>query len=314
MSLNLSRLNSVKAKVGSSISTEIARLHDGKNVLRLFSFHHVVTADDVARGVYPPSTKVGSTSEELFFDQKEHLLEGAAPVICSGHHNCSRCRQIQEMVASGSVDEKSSRKMQARSRFYVNAVDVSADSQSGALQVFTMPGSVALAIAQIFQNDDYNPDSLVGLKGRDFVISCDRKAKNPSSMYTVSLRDSEKCSVLTKTSVGQARDLFEIGQRFTNADSAAPSASVEEVSSLSDSDESPAPAPAPELSDSEVKSPHALVNTVVYFSHEGQKLSGKVVSVDHGVFTVETDECLWELSENDFTTSPPKATRSKGKS
>lgn len=311
MALNMQRVAEVKTKVGSSMFGDISKLVDGRNVLRLFSFEHVIRKAEIEAGVFPKTATLGAYTEELFVDQREHLGEGEAPVVCTGPATCPRCKQVAELAASGQVDDKTLRKMGSKSRFYVNAVDVSEQSKDKSIKTFVMPASVAAAISAIFENPDYTPAKLLGCKGRDFVISCDKKAKNPNLMYSVSLRDADKSEPLNQKDVGKSRDLFEITSGATTGTAPAAPASPDE-DAIADAGDAKEPTGKVDTSfdpsklEDKGEAGDVKVGTTVYFENEGEQLTGKVTEVNDGVYQVETDTDFWDLERGDFTTEKPK--------
>ena len=66
MALNMQRVAEVKTKVGSSMFGDISKLVDGRNVLRLFSFEHVI------RKVLPKRL-LSDKTEFLIFDHWQNF-------------------------------------------------------------------------------------------------------------------------------------------------------------------------------------------------------------------------------------------------
>lgn len=294
MNMNMNRMADVNTRTTSGGLGDLAKLVDGKNVLRIFSFAHKVTKADIDAGLYDKThAKVGQSFDEVFHETMEHLGEGEAPLTCSGPATCPRCAQI--VALSGTMDAKSLKRMQAKARFYVNAINT--DRPGAGMHTYAFPSTVAGTIAGYIRNEDYTPEELLGCNGRDFVITRDSKA-SPSMMYNVQLRDAKKSEALPASLQGNVVDLFLNG---SSAGAEKPSATTP-TQVVEDEDE------GDELVDEQTNDT-VVVGTQVFFNVEGEAFVGKVVAIKGKTHEIETADDVWELERADFTTEAPKKAR-----
>lgn len=158
---------------------------EGKNIIRLYSFRHVICDDDFnLRRYMDNEVQVGDGVEDIDVDCWVHFIN-KVPVNCSG-------RDCQVCLDARSSDDQMKK---ARHRYYVNAVV----SMTGGTKEKELKMSIAAlsktAYDQILgyiTDDDYGTEVL-GDRGRDFVIEYNKEAQ-PANMYQVRIQDKEKCS------------------------------------------------------------------------------------------------------------------------
>lgn len=207
MALNSKRLDRSKQSTTRG-GGQFLKLQDGKNYIRLFSFPHEVEAQDFKKGFYKPNDGIeaGETYDELEREVYIHFGEdGAENCIRKG---CEKCSEAKELLESDSkADKKLGQEMKANKRFYVNCVDM--NNPDAGMQICPMPTS-AFADVLTYVTDPEFGESVLGIKGRDFVITKDPVAgkNDPGKYYSVLLRDREKSVVLSKDLKESVTDLF----------------------------------------------------------------------------------------------------------
>lgn len=206
MGLNTTRLGRSK-QLASSGGGNFFKMKNGKNTLRFFSFNHEVEQADFDRGIYKKSDgiKVGEEFDEVervcYLHFTEDGVENCIRV------NCPICEKSDEYLESkDKADQKLGRDMRAAKRFYVNMVNI--DDVEKGMQIVPLPGSVFNTLLEYLMDSEYG-DSILGVKGRDFIIARDT-AQTPDKMYTVKLRDRERCEELDEDLQANVSDLFKM--------------------------------------------------------------------------------------------------------
>jgi hypothetical protein len=317
MVIDLDRYRNKATRLASSYSGgEFQQLKDGKNVIRVFTFDHVVTQRDFERGLYAKGTaKVGQTHTEIEREIKTHLSEGEKPLKCTGKDTCERCLQIKELEQGSAADKKLAKRLAARNRFTVNAVSM--DDDESAMKLFELPLAVYSAILNYLNSGEYGAAELFGPEGRDFIIQRDSKANQPSKMYSVQLRDKNKCTDLPAEMQDSVIDLYDFALLDVTADAslfdpAKIEAEEREVKNngkgkAEKATEKPAKEEKEKFGDKPAAGKAASdVGKDAYFEHEGKQYAGKISSVKGNTFEVDTGDEVWELERNDFSFEAPK--------
>lgn len=207
MALNSKRLDRSKQSTARG-GGQFLKLQEGKNYLRLFSFSHEVDESDFKKGLYKPNDgiEVGETFDELEREVYVHFGEdGVENCIRKG---CEKCSQAKELLDSASKsDQKLGKEIKASKRFYVNCVDM--NNPDVGMQLCPLPTSVFADVLTYVTDPEFG-ESVLGIKGRDFVITKDSVAgkTDPGKYYAVILRDREKSKVLGKDLISSVTDLF----------------------------------------------------------------------------------------------------------
>jgi hypothetical protein len=206
MALNKKRIarSQQSTKGGSG---DFLKLRDGKNTWRILTFPHVVSKADFTRGIYKvkDDVNVGDEFDEIEREVPRHFTEEGV-VNCIGA-NCPWCAEAAELLASSKEsDKKAGKQLNASHAFYMNVVDME-DIEKG-VQIGQMPPSVFNAILNYVSDPEYG-DSVLGCKGRDFIIERDSN-ESPAKMYKVRIRDKDRCEDIDETLQDQVRDMFKM--------------------------------------------------------------------------------------------------------
>lgn len=170
------------------------KIKDGANNVRLFFFKHKVTEADIKAGLYTRD-KLGKIEVELDRPVVVHfnLVPGIKGPVRSTPALVQKFEQLKAAKGDAAVG-----KMAPSSMFAVNLVDM--DEKPRKMRQVLINRTVYNGILSLVANKDYALDGvpggkLIGLKGRDFVITYTKDAA-PAARYSVVPRDRELCPVL----------------------------------------------------------------------------------------------------------------------
>ena len=171
----------------------------GRNTIRVFSFDHKVTKEDVKAGLFEKD-KLGKMVTEL--DRQVVRFFSPAPRIASEKEleawrakfdKCPKAKK-QTMKQSG-----------PQTHWVLNIVDTSAAEPK--IVEFAANKTIYNRILGEVLDPDHGED-ILGANGRDFVIEYDPE-KDGSAKYTVKLRDEKKCEKLPESLEGQVKDYYD---------------------------------------------------------------------------------------------------------
>jgi hypothetical protein len=208
--LDISRIEQRKEESSKS-SGDRFKFKDGKpNRIRLFSFKHKVTPDDVKNG-YFPKEKLGKVVEEA--DRPVTIHFGVAKDNRPCMTSPELVKQSARLLASkAEQDQKRGKDMAPQTKYAVNIVDT--EERDPVTKGFKMrhvmlPKSVYNSMLGCLADTDYGPggEKLLGCKARDFVISFNSKAKG-SDMYKVQVRDAANCKPIPPTILAEVKDFY----------------------------------------------------------------------------------------------------------
>lgn len=322
MGLNTRRLDRTKQEsANTGGGGGFLRLHDGRNILRLFTFNHVVDKTDFTRGIYKKGeVKVGDDYDEIERSVPRHFTEDG--VVNCFISNCEYCRKAQELLNSDDEDDKKlGKKLKATIAYYVNVVDV--ENEDAGVQICSFPPSVFNEILTYILDPEYGED-IMGCEGRDFIIDRDSK-QTPSKMYKVKLRDEKRCEGLEESLQDGVQDLFQ-NKAFEAGWSAGGDSEDEEVPPKKRKPKKSEPEEDNEFEDEEETTDEtedvlpwedlpkwcAKGSPVKFEDDDGNVLQGELVEIDQDgdLFDVDVDGDIWSLK---FKELSPVAKKKKVK-
>lgn len=206
MSLNLDRIRQRQKETASSgKSGNFFKAVEGKNTIRVFTFNHKVTKEDIAQGLFPKD-KLGKVVSEL--DRPvTRFFEGKGKPFLSGGKDDPRMVAYEKAMKKAGKDKEAqqeARKIGPRTSYFLNVVDTS--SETPVMTEYACPKTVYNAILDYVLDPEYGEDVL-GCEGRDFIITFD-KSKQGSEMYSVKLRDADKCEELPDSVLDGVKDYY----------------------------------------------------------------------------------------------------------
>jgi len=318
MALNLARYKA-KHKEASETGTggRSLRLKNGKNYLRIFKFQHKVVDRDFAMKLYNRGAEgapaVGDVVEEISRPYFAHFMKGTAPQNCYlKTANCDHCQEANELKRSGDeMDKRSGRQLGRSERNAMNVVDM--NNLEAGIQRFDasrQPWAGILAQYISKAEDGAQDDDIFGCNGRDFVIDYDKNA-DVSKIYTVTIRDKERCEKLDPKFEDKVVDLFR-NHELDPVD--APPVGEEAPTPKQETARKPADPPPPpkeeepskddpKLKDlKDEKAPGDLTGKLVSFKNDGKDVQAMCESQSGTVLKVRADNGeLWEVDVNELT-------------
>lgn len=201
--LNKRRLDRSQ-KASSFSSGGFFRFKNGRNKIRVFSFKHKVVDLDFKKGFYKKGeAKIGEKFDEIDREVLRHFTEeGVINCLLTDCKYCDESNQYLE--SSKKSDKKIGTQLSARRAFYVNMIDI--DNQEAGIQLGCITSSVYNVILSYVTDPEFGED-ILGYNGRDFVVDFDKNL-DPSKMYTVKIRDAERCEELSEDLQDTVTDLF----------------------------------------------------------------------------------------------------------
>jgi hypothetical protein len=292
-SLNLDRLRERESTMVSS--GKYGRLKDGKTILRLFTFEHLVSQQDYDAGVYrdgsPFAPEIGSSVREIDLRLVTHYIDGKV-IPCEGP-GCPHCAE-----SAKAKDPAAKKSLSARQQFQVNAIDM--EMLDDGMKIWTLPTSVYKEILSVINSGEIDAESMFGSKGRDFIIKKD-KNQPPSSMYKVMLRDASKCTPISANYEDSVTDLIvEKTNRFVKP---ATAASPVKPVVAAEKPKASTPAVPPATTKKTTKKKIGVGDEVTFVDGDGSTMFGSVSHINESEteFTVvdENNE-EWVMGPDDF--------------
>lgn len=149
----------------------------GKNIIRVYKFSHLVTADDVKKGYFKKS-ELGKVIEELDRPVIRHFNVSKRPVIS----NAKLMAEYTRLKASANpADQSRADQIKPSRSYFLNVVNI--DKLGEGMLPYAAPASVYNGILAFIQDPDYG-EEILGGQGRDIVIMYDPKAAG-ATMYRV---------------------------------------------------------------------------------------------------------------------------------
>lgn len=229
MSLNLDREREKQLQLKSRGQGKYWRPQDGQNVIRVLTFKHKVTKQDVEEKLYSKSD-LGKTFEEWCYPVVMHFglnpENRKAPVKSSPEI----MELYEKLQGSGNPDEQAKAlRIRPVRKYAMNILDLN-DPEKG-VQIYLAAKSVREFIGEHLIDPDFG-EAILGPKGRDIKIKFDSKSQDAKSYYKIFLQDKEKCRPINSKIADKTLDLYspQISAEFVQP---------KEFSSLDTGDESP---------------------------------------------------------------------------
>lgn len=150
------------------------------NTIRVLSFSHKVTKEDVETGLFPKD-KVGKTVEDFEREviRQFGFTENNSPVFA----NKKTLARYESIKKSKDPDEiKEAKAIKPSRSFAMNIIDMNEPDKG--VQLYLAPSSVREVIGDHVADPDYGPEMCVGLEARDWKIIYN-KDEDPGKMYKV---------------------------------------------------------------------------------------------------------------------------------
>lgn len=206
MSLNLDRIRQRQKETATRGGGAYLKCQEGKNTIRVFTFNHKVTKEDMTAG-YFPKDKIGKVVTELDRPVTRFFEGKGRPILSAGKDDPRMDAYNKAMAKAGSDRSKQeeARKLAPRTSYFLNVVNTS--SQEPKMLEYAAPKTVYCAILDYVLDPEYG-EEILGCEGRDFVIMFDKNKKG-SDMYQVKLRDADKCEELLDSLESQVKDYYD---------------------------------------------------------------------------------------------------------
>lgn len=232
MPLDINKIKQRREATARGGGGSFFKCREGKNFVRVLSFKHKVTKDDVKRG-YFNKKKLGKTVEELDrpVTRAFGISKSKRPVLLRTEKEVEKARKM--------LSKK--RDQRVTPSFMLNVVDTK-DVDAG-VREFACPKTVYHGILGFVLDEEYGGEGLLGVEGRDFIIEFD-KSQAAASMYVVRLRAEGKSEELPESLQDDAKDFYDekvyasLGESFGRATDEGEDEDEEEPEDDEDSDES----------------------------------------------------------------------------
>ena len=174
---------------GGGRGSKPERLDNGSHLIQLMPFKHVLTAQDMERGLADPSEyKPGDTLEDLSVTTRTHFK----PEIADCHlyrrwdgtwgGTCELCDTARDLEDAG-------REMRASSKFVVNVVYYD-DENKGTHKVLALPNGFEKWLSEKLKSRKYAKRVPWDVDGAVIEVNVDKSAP-PASMYSYEILDKE---------------------------------------------------------------------------------------------------------------------------
>lgn len=199
--LDLNRIKERQAQTRQS-SGKRWQPKDGVNRIRVFTFEHKVTSEDVEAGHFRKDKK-GKVVTEVDRPLTIHFNLGAdgRPVL-STPEIMKKWKALSRSKSAS--DQKVAKNIQPQTKFALNVVDT--DEKDAEMRHWMCPKTVYNDILATIADSDYG-ESVLGAKGRDFVVTFNPKAEG-SDKYSTKVRDADKCRKLPSDLQEAALDFY----------------------------------------------------------------------------------------------------------
>jgi len=175
-----------------------------ENIIRILTFKHKITKEDVKAGMFPKDN-LGKSSVEWDREivRQFGFTDNNAPIIA----NAESLAKHKELASSSSKKDKvAAQKIRPSYGYLLNIVDINQEGEK-TVQTWLAPKSVRIAVGDYLVDEDYGED-IFGVEGRDFKIKFDKEAQ-PAQMYKVAIRDEKHCKELDTDLEDKVKDFFD---------------------------------------------------------------------------------------------------------
>jgi hypothetical protein len=204
MGLDLNRIRGKQKEAEAKSTGGFFKPKVGRNTIRVFSFDHKVTKEDVADGLFTKE-KLGKTVTEL--DRAVVRLfnvEGIRGPVLVTSNDCPAMKAHNKFVAK-CKDSDEIRKRRPQTAYFINVCDTS--EKDLRVVEYACNKTVYEQILGKILDPDYG-ESILGTAGRDIVIMYDDN-KQGSAMYSVEMRKEGKSEELPDSLEKQVKDFYD---------------------------------------------------------------------------------------------------------
>jgi hypothetical protein len=173
----------------------------GRNTVRVFTFDHKVTKEDVKAGLFDKD-KLNKVVTELDRPVVRQFPKGGRPVMVS-EKDVDAWRKKYDRASK--EDKAALRQSGPQTHWMLNVVDTSATEMK--VVEFAANKTIYNAILNEVLDPDHGEDVL-GHEGRDFVIEYDPE-KEGAAKYSIKLRDEKKCEKLPESLQDDVKDFYD---------------------------------------------------------------------------------------------------------
>ena len=204
--LNLERERLRQASLKGGRDSKTWKPEDGdKNVIRVLTFKHKVTKEDVEAKLYDKE-EIGKTIGEWSYPYQVHL--GLHPKhvfipVSSTPEIMGLYLKLKKSKDLG--DQKRAEEIRPQKKYAMNVVDINAPEKG--VQTYLAPKSVREAVGDHVVSPHYG-EEVLGIKGRDWQITYDSKSKDRKSFYKVIILPEKACRAMRSKVENMVQDLF----------------------------------------------------------------------------------------------------------
>lgn len=206
MGLNLEREREKQAKLKSRGDSKYWKPQDGPNVIRVLSFTHKVTKQDVEAKLYDKS-EAGKTAGEWCYPFTVHYglnPENRKAPVLSSPEIMALWKKLKD--SKDEQDQKKAEIIRPSKKYAMNIIDLNATDKG--VQIYLAAKSVREYIGDLVIDPDFG-EAVLGAKGRDFKIKYDSKAPSIKDYYKIQIQDKDKCRAMNSKVIDKAFDLFD---------------------------------------------------------------------------------------------------------
>lgn len=201
MPLDLGKIKKRQKETETKSRGGFFKPQEGKNTIRVFTFDHEVTKEDVKAGLFDKA-KLGKKVTELDRPVMRFFPGGGKPVMAKEADIAS---WRKKMDRADKTEQAKLRQSGPQQHWMLNIVDTSADEQR--IVEFAANKTIYNAILEKVLDPEFGEDVL-GCEGRDFIVTYDPK-KEGAAKYSISLRDEKKSEKLPESLEEQVKDYYD---------------------------------------------------------------------------------------------------------
>lgn len=204
MALDLGRIKRRQVETSRKSGGRFFKCSEGRNVIRLFPFEHVVTKQDVANGFFEKEQS-GKTATEIDRPVERFFPKGGRPILSGGESDPRMKKYLKFARSSNAKDKEYARTISPSLQYFMNIVNM--DDAEHKVVEFAAPKTVYNAILEYILDPDFG-EGVLGARGRDFIITYD-PTKEGSAKYSVKIRDASKCHKLASSVADGVKDYYD---------------------------------------------------------------------------------------------------------
>lgn len=203
MGLNLDKIKKRQKETETKSRGGYWKPQDGKNYIRVFTFDHEVTKQDVAKGLFDKK-QLGKTVTELDRPVLRFFPDGGKPVFASDE-DVAAWQKKMDRTKPKSKEREQVRRSGPQQHWMLNIVDTSANEMR--VVEFAANKTIYNAILQTVLDPEFG-EEILGPEGRDFIITLDEK-KEGAARFGIQLRDAKKSEKLSDDLQEEVKDYYD---------------------------------------------------------------------------------------------------------